>query len=221
MYWCYSVKHVPSSSQTGCGGLEDQRDTGSSGVLKRASPTHCLTTNGQLPDGLMHLDIRTPGKWVEQALGFQATQGRNIPPEESQPLLSSQIPVPRHRYREVYDPLPQTATRRFSLCEPLSPLGLNYMDEISYWDYLSRYCDYNLFYDLRSSLKCSIYMQFKTLVVIYFGNVYLLYKRITPSPFGFPCDDQSLCYGPIVSLGVSQPPLPDSSQSSFRSFYYV
>ncbi|KAM4610458.1 zinc finger protein 704 isoform 2-T2 [Polymixia lowei] len=83
--------------KTGCSGPEDQRETGSTGFLKRASPTHCPTINRQLPDGLMHLDIRNPGKRVELANGFQAAQGRNVPPAERQTLPSTYIPVPRHR----------------------------------------------------------------------------------------------------------------------------
>ncbi|XP_071374576.1 zinc finger protein 704 isoform X1 [Centroberyx affinis] len=83
--------------KTGCGGLGDQRDTGSTGVLKRASPTHCPSINGQVPGGLMHLDIRNPGKQAELVNGFRAAQGQNVPPAERQPLPSSHIPVPRNR----------------------------------------------------------------------------------------------------------------------------
>ncbi|XP_059188451.1 zinc finger protein 704 isoform X1 [Centropristis striata] len=72
-------------------GQGDQRDTGSSGILKRASPTHCPGINRQLPGGFMHLDIKNPGKQAEVANNFRAA------PTESQPLPSSHIPVPRNR----------------------------------------------------------------------------------------------------------------------------
>lgn len=78
-------------------GLGDQKDTGSSGILKRASPTHCPATNGQLPGGFVHLDIRNPGKPAELANNFRAAPGRIGPPTERQPLPSSHIPVPRNR----------------------------------------------------------------------------------------------------------------------------
>ncbi|XP_035512619.1 SLC2A4 regulator isoform X1 [Morone saxatilis] len=77
-------------------GLGDQKDTGATGILKRASPTHCPGINGQLPGGFMHLDIRNPGKQAELANNFRAAQGRNVP-TEGQPLPSSHIPVPRNR----------------------------------------------------------------------------------------------------------------------------
>ncbi|XP_056130480.1 zinc finger protein 704 isoform X2 [Lampris incognitus] len=83
--------------QSGCGGLEDQGDTTFTGVLKRASPTHCSTLNGQHPGGLMYLDIRNLGKRMELANGFHAAQRQNVPPAEKQSLQSSHIPVPRHR----------------------------------------------------------------------------------------------------------------------------
>lgn len=83
--------------KTSCGGQGDQRDNGPSGVLKRASPTHCLVLNGQKLDGLLPSDIRLAGKRVEVVNGYQAAQGQNIPPEEKQPHCSSHIPVPRHR----------------------------------------------------------------------------------------------------------------------------
>lgn len=77
----------------------DQTDTSSTGVLRRASPTHCPGVNGQMPGGLMHLDIRNPGKQAELANGFRMLQGQIIPPAERQPLPSSHIPVPRNRYQ--------------------------------------------------------------------------------------------------------------------------
>ncbi|KAK5863720.1 hypothetical protein PBY51_000729 [Eleginops maclovinus] len=78
-------------------GLGEQKDTGSSGILKRASPTHCPGTNGQSPGGFMHLDIRNPGKQAELADNFRAAHEWIIPPTEIQPLPSSHIPVPRNR----------------------------------------------------------------------------------------------------------------------------
>ncbi|KAI9530590.1 hypothetical protein NQZ68_000080 [Dissostichus eleginoides] len=78
-------------------GLGEQKDTGSSGILKRASPTHCPGTNGQSPGVFMHLDIRNPGKQAELANNFRAAQEWIIPPSEIQPLPSSHIPVPRNR----------------------------------------------------------------------------------------------------------------------------
>ncbi|CAL8325463.1 unnamed protein product [Merluccius merluccius] len=81
----------------GLNGLKDQREAGSTGILKRASPTHCPTMNRQLPD-LMLLDIRNPGKRVELANGFHVVaQGQIVAPAEGHPLPSSYIPVPRHR----------------------------------------------------------------------------------------------------------------------------
>ncbi|XP_074537381.1 zinc finger protein 704 isoform X1 [Halichoeres trimaculatus] len=77
--------------------LGDQRDTGSTSILKRASPTHCPGTNGQLPGGFMHLDIRNPGKQAELASNVRAAQGRSVPLTERQPLSSNHIPVPRNR----------------------------------------------------------------------------------------------------------------------------
>ncbi|XP_034552225.1 zinc finger protein 704 isoform X2 [Notolabrus celidotus] len=76
--------------------LGDQRDTGSTSILKRASPTHCPGTNGQLPGGFMHLDIRNPGKQAELASNVRAAQGRSVSLTERQPL-SNHIPVPRNR----------------------------------------------------------------------------------------------------------------------------
>ncbi|KAF7662814.1 hypothetical protein LDENG_00225630 [Lucifuga dentata] len=78
-------------------GLWDQKDTSSSGVLKKASLTHCLGINGQMSGGLMHLDIRNPGKQAELANGFRVAQGQTIRPAEREPLPSSHIPVPRNR----------------------------------------------------------------------------------------------------------------------------
>ncbi|CAL8259010.1 unnamed protein product [Gadus morhua 'NCC'] len=83
-------------------GPKDQREAGSTGILKRASPTHCPshcpTIHKQLPDGLMLLDIRNPGKRVELANGFHvAAHGQMVTPAEGQSLPSSYIPVPRHR----------------------------------------------------------------------------------------------------------------------------
>nr|XP_040025344.1 uncharacterized protein LOC120813549 [Gasterosteus aculeatus aculeatus] len=70
----------------------DHKDSGSSGILKRASPTHCPAANGQSPGGFVHLDLRNPGKQAEPAHGLRAAQGR------SGPRPSSHIPVPRNRY---------------------------------------------------------------------------------------------------------------------------
>ncbi|CAN9515523.1 unnamed protein product [Ophioblennius macclurei] len=78
-------------------GFGDQKDVGSSGILKRSSPTHCPVINGQLPGGFMPLDIRNPGKQAELASGFRAAQGQTVPQTERQPLPSSHIPVPRNR----------------------------------------------------------------------------------------------------------------------------
>ncbi|XP_034732332.1 zinc finger protein 704 isoform X2 [Etheostoma cragini] len=78
-------------------GLGDQKDTSSSGILKRASPTHCPGINGQFPGSFMHLDIRNPGKHAELPNNFRAAQGRIVPLTERQPLPSSHIPVPRNR----------------------------------------------------------------------------------------------------------------------------
>ncbi|XP_046896004.1 zinc finger protein 704 isoform X1 [Hypomesus transpacificus] len=83
--------------KTICGGHGDQKDAGPSGVLKRASPTHCLILNGHKSDGLMQCDTRLTGKHLEVVNGYQAAQGQTIPPEERHPLSSSHIPVPRHR----------------------------------------------------------------------------------------------------------------------------
>ncbi|XP_026187393.1 zinc finger protein 704 isoform X2 [Mastacembelus armatus] len=69
--------------------LGDQKDTGPTGVLKRASPTHCAGISRQLSGGSMHLDIRNPWK--------QTAQGQNVPLTEIQPLPSTHIPVPRNR----------------------------------------------------------------------------------------------------------------------------
>ncbi|KAL6119083.1 slc2a4rg [Pungitius sinensis] len=56
----------------------DHKDSGSSGILKRASPTHCPAVS---PGGFVHLDLRNPGKQAER----------------SGPRPSSHIPVPRNR----------------------------------------------------------------------------------------------------------------------------
>ncbi|KAG7228171.1 hypothetical protein INR49_013334 [Caranx melampygus] len=42
-------------------GRGDQKDTGSTGILKRASPTHCPGVNGQSHGGFMHFDISNQG----------------------------------------------------------------------------------------------------------------------------------------------------------------
>ncbi|KAK2851532.1 hypothetical protein Q5P01_007808 [Channa striata] len=78
-------------------GPGDQRDTGYTGILKRASPTHCPGINRQLPCSFMHLDIRNPGKQAELVNSFRAAQGLNAPLTEKQPLPSTHIPVPRIR----------------------------------------------------------------------------------------------------------------------------
>ncbi|XP_067384080.1 zinc finger protein 704 isoform X2 [Channa argus] len=78
-------------------GPGDQRDTGYTGILKRASPTHCPGINRQLPCGFMHLDIRNPGKQAELVNSFRAAHGLNAPLTEKQPLPSTHIPVPRNR----------------------------------------------------------------------------------------------------------------------------
>ncbi|XP_026009554.1 zinc finger protein 704 isoform X1 [Astatotilapia calliptera] len=78
-------------------GLLDQKDTGSTGILKRASPTHCLGVNGQLPGGFMHLDIRNPGKQPDLTNNFRVAQGQILPQTERYSLSSSHIPVPRNR----------------------------------------------------------------------------------------------------------------------------
>lgn len=79
-------------------GRGDQKDTGSTGILKRASPTHCPGVNGQSHGGFMHVDISNPGKHAELANSFRAAQVQNVPPTtERQPLPSSHIPVPRNR----------------------------------------------------------------------------------------------------------------------------
>ncbi|KAG7260670.1 hypothetical protein CRUP_002602 [Coryphaenoides rupestris] len=93
------------TQSVGFNGLKDQREAGSTGVLKRASPTHCPTrTSRQLPEGLMLLDIRNSGKWLELANGFHAAAAAapppgqtGQPPTEDHPRPSSHIPVPRHR----------------------------------------------------------------------------------------------------------------------------
>ncbi|KAJ3585787.1 hypothetical protein NHX12_012196 [Muraenolepis orangiensis] len=70
-------------------GLRDQREAVSTGVLKRASPTHGPPApNRPPPDGLMLLDFRNAGKRVDQTNGS---------PGDGQPCPSSHIPVPRHR----------------------------------------------------------------------------------------------------------------------------
>ncbi|XP_011600797.1 zinc finger protein 704 isoform X1 [Takifugu rubripes] len=77
--------------------LGDQKDTGSSGILKRASPTCCPGMNGQLTACFMQLETKNPVKQGELALSLKAAQGRNVPQAERQPFLSSHIPVPRNR----------------------------------------------------------------------------------------------------------------------------
>ncbi|MEQ2162778.1 hypothetical protein GOODEAATRI_023261 [Goodea atripinnis] len=74
-------------------GLRDQKDIGSTGILKRASPTLCLGTVRQLPGSSISLDIRNPGKQAELANSFRAAQGQNVPQAQRQPLPSSHIPV--------------------------------------------------------------------------------------------------------------------------------
>uniref|UniRef100_A0A3P9JWV5 Si:rp71-79p20.2 n=1 Tax=Oryzias latipes TaxID=8090 RepID=A0A3P9JWV5_ORYLA len=78
-------------------GLRDQKDAGSTGILKRASSTPNPSLNGQLPGSYMHLDTRNPGKQAEPASNFKAAQGQQAPQAEKQPLPSSHIPVPRNR----------------------------------------------------------------------------------------------------------------------------
>ncbi|XP_017270485.1 SLC2A4 regulator isoform X1 [Kryptolebias marmoratus] len=78
-------------------GLGDQKDTGSSGILKRTSPTPCPGVTRSLPGSFMNLDIRNPGKQAELASNFRAAQGQSVPQAERQPLSSSHIPVPRNR----------------------------------------------------------------------------------------------------------------------------
>ncbi|XP_061591944.1 zinc finger protein 704 isoform X2 [Cololabis saira] len=78
-------------------GTGDQKDTGLTGILKRASPTPCPGINGQLPGSYTHLDIRNPGKLADLAGNFRTAQGKNVPQAEKQPLPSSHIPVPRNR----------------------------------------------------------------------------------------------------------------------------
>ncbi|KAJ4933800.1 hypothetical protein JOQ06_006611 [Pogonophryne albipinna] len=92
-------------------GLGEQKDTGSSGILKRASPTHCPGTNGQSPGVFMHLDIRNPGKQAELANNFRAAQEWIIPPSEIQPLPSSHIPVPRNSLTGPVGAKPQAESR--------------------------------------------------------------------------------------------------------------
>ncbi|KAM8864698.1 zinc finger protein 704 isoform 2-T2 [Spinachia spinachia] len=70
----------------------DHKDSGSSGVLKRASPTHCPAANGQPPGGFVHLDLRNPGKPAEPVHGLRAAAAGR-----SGPRPSSHIPVPRNR----------------------------------------------------------------------------------------------------------------------------
>lgn len=78
--------------------LGDQTDTGSSGILKRASPTRCPGMNGQLTGGFMHLETKNPVKQGELAISLKTAQGRNVAQTERQPFPSSHIPVPRNRY---------------------------------------------------------------------------------------------------------------------------
>ncbi|XP_053705363.1 zinc finger protein 704 isoform X1 [Synchiropus splendidus] len=78
-------------------GRGDQKDTGPSGILKRASPTNCPSTNGQIPGSSTTLDIRNPEKQVERIINFRATPGQNVAPAEKQACTSSHIPVPRNR----------------------------------------------------------------------------------------------------------------------------
>uniref|UniRef100_A0A3P9IC22 SLC2A4 regulator n=1 Tax=Oryzias latipes TaxID=8090 RepID=A0A3P9IC22_ORYLA len=78
-------------------GLRDQKDAGSTGILKRAISTPNPSLNGQLPGSYMHLDTRNPGKQAEPASNFKAAQGQQAPQAEKQPLPSSHIPVPRNR----------------------------------------------------------------------------------------------------------------------------
>ncbi|XP_075884618.1 zinc finger protein 704 isoform X2 [Nelusetta ayraudi] len=78
-------------------GHRDQKDAALTGILKRASPTHCPGINGQLPGGLMHLDIRNPGNQAELTNNLRAAHGRSVPQTERQPVPSSHIPVPRNR----------------------------------------------------------------------------------------------------------------------------
>lgn len=78
--------------------LGDQTDTGSSGILKRASPTRCPGMNGQLTGGFMHLETKNPVKQGELAISLKTTQGWNVPQTERQLFPSSHIPVPRNRY---------------------------------------------------------------------------------------------------------------------------
>ncbi|XP_043970766.1 zinc finger protein 704 isoform X1 [Gambusia affinis] len=77
--------------------VRDQKDIGSTGILKRASPTLCLGMGRQLPGSSISLDIRNPGKQAELANSFRPAQGQNVPQAEIQPLPSSHIPVPRNR----------------------------------------------------------------------------------------------------------------------------
>nr|XP_020463734.1 SLC2A4 regulator isoform X2 [Monopterus albus] len=78
-------------------GVGDQKDTVSTGILKRASPTHCPGVNRQVSGGFMHLDIRNPGKQAEVVSSKRAAQGQNVPLTERHPLPSTHIPVPRNR----------------------------------------------------------------------------------------------------------------------------
>uniref|UniRef100_A0AAV2LX83 Uncharacterized protein n=1 Tax=Knipowitschia caucasica TaxID=637954 RepID=A0AAV2LX83_KNICA len=68
----------------------EQHDAGLVEGLRMATPPHCPGLNGQVPRGLMHLDIRNPGAQAE-------LQGQGSTPTERQPH-SSHIPVPRNRY---------------------------------------------------------------------------------------------------------------------------
>ncbi|XP_061760129.1 zinc finger protein 704-like [Nerophis ophidion] len=78
-------------------GLGDHRDTGCTASLKRASPTHCPGTNGQMSGSYMHLDVRNQERQAELALSLRPVQGQNLPPMERQSFTSSHIPVPRNR----------------------------------------------------------------------------------------------------------------------------
>ncbi|KAJ0036696.1 hypothetical protein NQD34_005373 [Periophthalmus magnuspinnatus] len=71
-------------------GRGDQNNAGSVEVLRKASTFHCPGVNGQVPGGLMHLDIRNPGNQAELGHGQGST------PTERQPH-SCHIPVPRNR----------------------------------------------------------------------------------------------------------------------------
>ncbi|XP_008412143.1 zinc finger protein 704 isoform X2 [Poecilia reticulata] len=77
--------------------VRDQKDIGSTGILKRASPTLCFGMGRQLPGSSISLDIRNPGKQAELANSYRPAQGQSVPQAEIQPLPSSHIPVPRNR----------------------------------------------------------------------------------------------------------------------------